>query len=443
MCLWHQGYKMIDIKKVEKNDTLKGWDKGYGDVYRKCLDARGEGTAQLEKALDLNKKRKEIVQIVETTKASQNKMNQEIAKLKKVGEDASAILSEMQALSKLGKEKHKELEVIEAEVSEIMKSLPNICHYETPKGSSEEDNKEIKSVGDKPNFSFDVKDHVDLGESLGIFNFEAAGNVTGARFSFLKSHGARLERALTQFMLNTHTDKNGYEEISTPYLVNANSMFGTSQLPKFKEDAFQVKGDDYFLIPTAEVPVTNYHAGEILSEDYLPKYFVAGTPCFRSEAGSYGKDTRGLFRQHQFLKVELVKFVHPEKSYEEHEKLTQNAEDILEQLGLTYRRVELCTGDIGFGAAKCFDLEVWLPGQNQFREISSCSNFEDFQARRANIRFRPQGGKPQFVHTINGSGLAVGRTLIAILENYQKSDGSVEIPEVLRPYMNNQKIITK
>jgi len=283
---------------------------------------------------------------------------------------------------------------------------------------------------------------VDLGENLGILDFETAGKVTGARFSYLKGKGALLERALTQFMLNMHTIDHAYEEISTPFIVNATSMYGTGQLPKFKDDAFQVSDTDFFLIPTAEVPVTNYYAKEILAEEDLPKYFVAGTPCFRSEAGSYGKDTRGLFRQHQFIKVELMKFAHPDNSYEEHEKLTQNAEKVLEALGLHYRRMELCTGDMGYGAAKCFDLEVWLPGQDQFREISSCSNFEDFQARRANIRFRPKGGKPQFVHTINGSGLAVGRTLIAVLENYQNKDGSIEVPEVLRPYMAGLKSIT-
>jgi seryl-tRNA synthetase len=426
---------MIDIKKIEKNENLEEWNKGYGDVYRDCLMNRGASTQDLDEALELNKKRKEILHVVETTKSSQNKMNQEIAKLKKAGEDASGILKEMQSLSALGKEKNKELETIEIEVSNIMKQLPNICHKDTPIGKSEDQNKEIKAVGEKPKFDFAVKDHVDLGESLGILNFEAAGKVTGARFSYLKGQGAQLERALSQFMLNLHTQEHGYEEISTPYLVNETSMYGTGQLPKFKEDAFQIKGDEYFLIPTAEVPVTNFYAKDILKEEDLPKYFVAGTPCFRSEAGSYGKDTRGLFRQHQFLKVELMKFAHPDKSYEEHEKLTQNAEKVLEALGLPYRKMELCTGDIGFGAAKCFDLEVWLPGQDQYREISSCSNFEDFQARRANIRFRPKGGKPQYVHTINGSGLAVGRTLIAVLENYQKSDGSIEIPEVLRPYM--------
>ncbi|MBT4762758.1 MAG: serine--tRNA ligase [Bdellovibrionaceae bacterium] len=433
---------MIDIKKIEKNEVIPGWEKGYKEVYRSCLANRGEDVALVDRALEYNQKRKEIVQFVEATKSEQNKMSQEIVKLKKAGEDASGILKEMQKLSAQGKEKGKELEGVESELNNLMQTLPNICHFETPMGASEAQNVEKKVFGEKPSFDFKIKDHVDLGENLGILDFETAGKVTGARFSYLKGKGALLERALTQFMLNMHTIDHAYEEISTPFIVNATSMYGTGQLPKFKDDAFQVSDTDFFLIPTAEVPVTNYYAKEILAEEDLPKYFVAGTPCFRSEAGSYGKDTRGLFRQHQFIKVELMKFAHPDNSYEEHEKLTQNAEKVLEALGLHYRRMELCTGDMGYGAAKCFDLEVWLPGQDQFREISSCSNFEDFQARRANIRFRPKGGKPQFVHTINGSGLAVGRTLIAVLENYQNKDGSIEVPEVLRPYMAGLKSIT-
>jgi seryl-tRNA synthetase len=304
-----------------------------------------------------------------------------------------------------------------------------------PVGDSDADNKIIHTWGEPRKFSFKAKEHWEIGEKLGVIDFERAGKVTGARFAFLKKGGARLERALMNFMLDLHTGEHGYTEMLPPFIVNYDSFRGTGQFPKFKQDVFHLTGFDYALIPTAEVPVTNYYREEILDEADLPQSFAAYSPCFRSEAGSYGKDTKGLIRQHQFEKVELMKFAHPSNSYEEHEKLTANAEEVLKRLELPFQRVALCSGDIGFGAAKCYDLNVWLPGQNAYREISSCSNFEDFQARRANIRFKAKGGKPQFVHTLNGSGLAIGRTLIAILENYQNEDGTVQVPKALVPYM--------
>lgn len=348
--------------------------------------------------------------------------------------------AELRGLSKELKEKAKEaegrLKEIEGEIEKILLTVPNLPHPSVPDGRSSEDNPVVRAVGERRAFAFEPKAHWDLGEALGILDFQRASKISGARFAVYRGLGARLERALVTFMLDTHTSR-GYTEILPPFLVNRASMTGTGQLPKFEEDSFKTQGDpELFLIPTAEVPVTNLHRDEILEADQLTLKYCAYTPCFRREAGTYGKDTRGLIRQHQFQKVELVKFCRPERSYEEHEALTADAEEILKRLGLPYRVVSLCAGDLGFGAAKCYDLEVWLPGQQAFREISSCSNFEDFQARRAQIRFRPAPGeKPQLVHTLNGSGLAVGRTLVAILENYQQADGSVAIPEALRPYM--------
>ncbi len=348
--------------------------------------------------------------------------------------------AELKALSKELKEKSKELEgrlkEVEGELEVILLNVPNPPNDSVPDGKGSEDNVEVRSWGEKPAFDFEPKAHWELGEKLGILDFERASKISGARFVVYRGLGARLERALISFMLDTHTAR-GYTEILPPFLVNRASMIGTGQLPKFEQDSFKTQGEpELFLIPTAEVPVTNLHRDEILEPGSLPIRYAAYTPCFRSEAGSYGKDTRGLIRQHQFQKVELVKFTSPEKSYEEHEGLVRDAEEILQRLKLPYRVMSLCAGDLGFGAAKCYDLEVWLPGQNAFREISSCSNYEDFQARRANIRFRPAAGeKPQLAHTINGSGLAVGRTVVAILENYQQKDGSVVVPEVLRPYM--------
>lgn len=348
--------------------------------------------------------------------------------------------AELRGLSKELKEKGKEIEgrlkEIEGEIEKILLTVPNLPHPSVPDGRSSEDNPVVRVAGERRAFSFEPKAHWDLGEALGILDFQRASKISGARFAVYRGLGARLERALVTFMLDTHTSR-GYTEILPPFLVNRASMTGTGQLPKFEEDSFKTQGDpELFLIPTAEVPVTNLHRDEILEADQLTLKYCAYTPCFRREAGTYGKDTRGLIRQHQFQKVELVKFCRPERSYEEHEALTADAEEILKRLGLPYRVISLCAGDLGFGAAKCYDLEVWLPGQQAYREISSCSNFEDFQARRAQIRFRPAPGeKPQLVHTLNGSGLAVGRTLVAILENYQQADGSVAIPEALLPYM--------
>ncbi|HEY3446152.1 MAG TPA: serine--tRNA ligase [Myxococcales bacterium] len=353
--------------------------------------------------------------------------------------------NELKALSKELKEKNKDLEgkLKEAEeaLSKILMMVPNLPHDSIPDGKSSEDNAVVRTVGDKKSYDFTPKAHWEIGEALGILDFERATKISGPRFAVYKGLGAKLERALIHFMLEMHTAR-GYTEILPPFLVNRASMTGTGQLPKFEEDAFKTTGDpELFLVPTAEVPVTNLHRDEILDGDQLTVKYCAYTPCFRREAGSYGKDTRGLIRQHQFQKVELVKFSRPEKSYEEHEALTNDAEEILKKLGLHYRVMVLCAADLGFSAAKCYDLEVWLPGQSAYREISSCSNFEDFQARRANIRFRPgPKDKPQFVHTLNGSGLAVGRTVVAILENYQQADGSVVVPEVLRPFMGTDVI---
>lgn len=428
---------MIDIKRLEGSDPN---DPGYAERYKKNLADRKGDPSEVDRALALNSRRKKLISEVEKKKAEQNKVSQEIALLKKNKEDASSRLEAMKALSDEIKSLDLEANAADQEVREVMVRLPNHCHSSVPAGAGAEDNRIDRTVGDIRKFSFRAKDHAEIGQHLGIIDFERAGKVTGARFSILRAAGARLERALIQFMLDLHTQEHGYEETLPPFIINQESLFGTGQLPKFKEDLFQLSGLEYYLAPTAEVPVTNYFRDEILNEAQLPLNFTAYTPCFRSEAGSYGKDTKGLIRQHQFNKVELVKFTHPDKSYEEHDRLTRHAEEVLKRLELPYRVATLCTGDIGFGAAKCHDIEVWLPGQAAYREISSCSNYEDFQARRANIKFRPAaGGKPQFVHTINGSGLAVGRTFLAILENYQREDGSVVIPKALVSYMGGVK----
>jgi len=384
----------------------------------------------------LNKKRKELITQAETAKANQNKVSGDIAKLKREGKDASSLIEEMGKLASSVKEMELRATEAEAEVTKMLLTFPNKLHASVPFGKSVEENKEIKKTGEPKKFLFKPKEHWEIGEKLGLLDFERAGKVTGARFAFLKGAVAQLERALIQFFMDLHSQKHGYTEMIPPYIANSNSFVGTGQFPKFADDVFHLAGTDYHLIPTAEVPVTNYFAGEILKEEELPLKFCAYSPCFRSEAGSHGRDTKGLIRQHQFHKVELMVFAHPSNSEEIHEQLTSHAEQVLLDLELPFRRMLLCSGDIGFGAAKCYDLEVWLPGSNAYREISSCSNFEDFQARRANIRFRPQGGKPQFVHTLNGSGLAVGRTLVAILENYQHEDGSVLVPKALQKYMN-------
>jgi seryl-tRNA synthetase len=364
--------------------------------------------------------------------------------MKKAGEDAESLVSEMREVSKRIKELGISLSEYEEKLNAILLGLPNIPHSSVPVGKDSLENPVVKKIGKLPEFGFDPHAHWDLGQKLGILDFDRAARITGARFPLYFGAGAKLERALINFMLDVHTTEHGYKEVLPPFIVNRKSMTHTGQLPKFEEDLFKLEGWDYFMIPTAEVPVTNIHANEILDENMLPVLYTAYTPCFRSEAGSYGKDTRGLIRQHQFNKVELVKFSHPETSYDELEKLLNDAETILKLLGLPYQVVSLCTGDLGFSAAKTYDIEVWMPAQGVYREISSCSNFENFQARRANIRFRTKGKKgTQLVHTLNGSGLAVGRTVAAILENFQEPDGSVILPKAIRPYMGNmERIIT-
>jgi len=410
---------------------------------QEALHKRGASANAIEQFPALDGKRRELQQESEQLKSRRNTVSQEVAKLKKAGQDAEALIVEMREVGDRIKELDEEVRELEVQLDELLLSIPNVPHESVPVGASEEDNVEIRRVGEPTAFSFQPKAHWDVAQDLGLLDFEAAAKVTGSRFVFYKGLGARLERALINFMMDVHSDQHGYEEVLPPYIVNRDSLVGTGQLPKFGEDVFKIADTDYFLIPTAEVPVTNLHREEILAAEDLPKYFVAYSACFRSEAGSAGRDTRGLIRQHQFNKVEMVKLVKPEDSYDELETLTANAEKILQLLGLPYRVVTLCSGDIGFTSAKTYDLEVWLPESGMYREISSCSNFEDFQARRAGIRYRPEPkSKPEFVHTLNGSGLAVGRTVAAILENYQQEDGSVIIPEALRPYMGNVERIT-
>jgi seryl-tRNA synthetase len=426
---------MIDVRALEQSD--------YADEYRRSLKNRGDDPAWVDKILALNKRRRQITTEQETLRAQQNKVGEEIARKKRNKEDAGELLTQMQGMAAKVKELEQEVAEAQQDLDDVVLRLPNKVHSSVPVGESAEDNLVLRAAGVKRAFSFKPKEHWQLGEALGVLDFERAGKVTGARFTFLRGAASHMERALIQFMMDLHSREHGYEEMIPPFIANAQSFVGTGQFPKFKEDVFHLEGHEYYLIPTAEVPVTNYYANETLKESDLPIKFVAYSPCFRSEAGSYGKDTRGLIRQHQFNKVELVIFSRPEKSYELHEQLTANAERVLQLLELPYRVVSLCTRDIGFGAAKCHDLEVWLPGQNAYREISSCSNFEDFQARRANIRFKGADAKakPQFVHTLNGSGLAIGRTLIAIFENYQLEDGTIEVPRVLQPYMGGTTLI--
>jgi seryl-tRNA synthetase len=425
---------MLDIKAII-SDPKK---------FKDGLSHRGGDPTEIDRILAVNDERKKVITSAETLKAQQNKMNQEIAQLKKSKADATAQLIQMKELSLHVKRLESEAALVDEKVRGLIEVLPNICHSSVPVGASGADNKEVRVWGEKRAISGKPLEHWELGEKLGILDFERGGKVTGARFTFVRSYGAKLERALINFMLETHTKENGYEEIIPPFIVNRDSMRGTGQLPKFEEDLFKLEKTDYFLIPTSEVPVTNFFKQEVLEENQLPLAFSAYSPCFRAEAGSYGKDTKGLIRQHQFNKVEVVRFSHPSKSYEQLELLTSHAEKILQKLELPYKVMVLSTGDIGFGAAKTYDLEVWLPGQNAYREISSCSNYEDFQARRANIRYKPAGGgRPEFVHTLNGSGLAVGRTLVAILENYQQPDGSVLIPKALQPFCGFDKIPKK
>lgn len=423
---------VLDIKYLRNN---------FEEVTKR-LEHRGEDLSDLERFGEIDQKRRQLIVETENLKAKRNDVSKQIPILKKEGKDVQPVITEMREVGDRINELDQELREIEAQLKQIMLSIPNIPHESVPVGEDEEDNVEVRRWGEIPEFSFEIKPHWDLGTELGILDFERASKVAGSRFVFYKGLGARLERALWNFMMDYHAEHHGYEEMLPPYLVNRNSMTGTGQLPKFSEDAFHIEKWDYYLIPTAEVPVTNYHSQEILKEEDLPQKYVAYSGCFRSEAGSAGRDTRGLIRQHQFNKVELVQFVKPEDSYDALEQLTGHAEKILQLLKLPYRVMSMCTGDLGFTAAKKYDIEVWVPNQNTYREISSCSNFEDFQARRAGIRFRRGAkGKPEFVHTLNGSGLAIGRTIVAILENYQQEDGSVIIPEVLRPYMGGLEVI--
>ncbi len=407
------------------------------------LSKRGENISELDKFPVLDDRRRELLAKVEVLKAERNEVSQKVAEMKRNKEDADELVLKMRKVGEDIKAYDTELNEIEEQLDYVLMRIPNIPHDSVPMGDSEDDNEEVHKWGETPEFTFEPKPHWEIGTDLKLMDFERAAKVTGSRFVFYRGMGARLERALINFMMDLHQDEHGYEEMLPPYLVNRASLTGTGQLPKFEEDAFLVEKEDYFMIPTSEVPVTNFYRDEILSADMLPKAFAAYSTNFRSEAGSAGRDTRGLIRQHQFNKVELVRFVKPEDSYDELEKLTGHAEKVLQLLELPYRKLKMCTADLGFTAAKKYDLEVWIPAQNAYREISSCSNFEDFQARRANIRFRREAkGKPEYVHTLNGSGLAIGRTVAALLENNQQDDGSVLIPKVLRPYMGGKEYIT-
>jgi seryl-tRNA synthetase len=413
------------------------------DEVRKKLGLRGQAIS-LDQFVLIDGERRKTIQEWERLRALQKKVSDEVSKRKKEGKDASELISEMKKVSQEMKELDAIVQEKEKALQDFLLMVPNLPHESVPKGMDSSENAEVRRWGEIPEFGFEPKPHWDLGEELGILDFKCGAKIAGARFTLYWDLGAKLERALINFMLDLHTREHGYREVLPPFMVNRVTMTGTGQLPKFEEELFKVEGTDYFLIPTAEVPVTNIHQDEVLEENILPLYYTAYTPCFRKEAGSYGKDTRGLIRQHQFNKVELVKFTKPEHSYDELEKLLSNAEEVLKRLKLPYRVVNLCSGDLGFSASKTYDIEVWLPGEDTFKEISSCSNFEDFQARRAKIRYRISGkSKTEYVHTLNGSGLAVGRTLVAILENYQQADGSVVIPEVLRPYLYGVERIEK
>ncbi|MDR1210090.1 MAG: serine--tRNA ligase [Clostridiales bacterium] len=420
---------MIDIKELRSN---------FNGV-KAALDKRGKDYG-LEAFLDIERERREIIVRADALKARQNQASKRIPRMRKDGEDVSELLAEMKVISDEAAMLGVRLREVEAAAEDFLLNVPNAPHASVPAGASDADNTELRRVGDPAAFAFEPKPHWDLGRELGIIDAEAAAKVTGARFTFYKGLGARLERSIVNFMLDTHSRKHGYTEVFPPYMAHRRSMQGTGQLPKFEEDAFKVAGTDYFLIPTAEVPVTNMHREEILDGARLPIKYCAYSACFRAEAGSAGRDTRGLIRQHQFNKVELVKFARPEDSYAELESLTGDAEDILRLLGLPYRVVCLCGGDLGFSSAKTYDIEVWMPSYNRYVEISSCSNFESFQARRAQIRYRDAGGRTALVHTLNGSGLAAGRTTAAIIENFQREDGSIRVPDALIPYMGIDEI---
>jgi seryl-tRNA synthetase len=416
------------------------------EEVRAGLRNRGvQADAELEQLATLEARRRRLIPELEGLKREQNAAGDEVARAKRQGQDASPIFAANKARAQRIRQVEIELDQVEQQRAALLMTLPNLPHSSVPVGASAADNREVRRVGEPRGFDFEPKAHWDLGPALGILDFERATKMSGSRFAVLMGAGARLARALIDFMLDLHTREHGYTEVEPPFLVNAEALRGTGNLPKFEADLFKIAGEwDLFLIPTAEVPLTNLHRGEILDGRRLPFFYTAYTPCFRSEAGSYGADVRGLIRQHQFDKVELVKFTTPETSHDELEALTRNAEEVLNRLGLPYRTMLLCTGDMGFASAKTYDIEVWLPSQNTYREISSCSNTEAFQARRANIKFRREGtGKAEFVHTLNGSGLAVGRTLVAILENYQQKDGSITVPEALRPYMRGLETIAR
>ena len=425
---------MLDARFVRKNLDVVADALANRQMHQMKLDL-------MERFVPLDEKRRALLAEVETLKSERNASSAEVAKLKRAGQDASPLMARLTEVSERIKSLDDEVRQADQDAEAFLYSIPNIPHASTPVGKDEKDNPVIRVVGDIPRFDFTPKEHWEIGQSLGLLDFDRAAKITGSRFAVLKGDLAKLERALVAFMIDLHTHNHGYTEVAVPYMVNADSLRGTGQLPKFAEDLFKVDFKDYYLIPTAEVPVTNLHRDETLDESDLPKGYCAYTACFRSEAGSYGKDTKGLIRQHQFDKVELVRFTTPENSYSELELLTSHAEEVLKRLGLPYRVIALCTGDLGFSSAKTYDIEVWLPGQNTYREISSCSNFEDFQARRAGIRVKAKGGKTRLLHTLNGSGLAVGRTMVAILENGQQADGSVTLPEALVPYMGGQRVL--
>ncbi len=425
---------MLDLKMLRQDP----------ERVRQAMAKRGEKDVPLAEVLRLDEQRRSILQEVEQLKAERNQVSEAIARMKRAKEDAAEQIAAMKTVSERIKELDESLRNVEAALEDGLLRIPNLPHESVEAGQSDEDNKEIRRWGEPSSFGFTPKPHWEIGVDLDILDFERGGKVSGSRYFFLKGHGARLERALINFMLDLHITEHGYTEIFPPFIVNKDSARGTGQLPKFGEDMFKLEGLDQYLIPTAEVPVTNLYRDEILDPDQVPTYHVAYSANFRSEAGAHGRDTRGVIRVHQFNKVELVKFVAPETSYDELEKLLNNAETVLQRLGLPYRVTQMCTADLGFTAAKKYDPEVWMPSYDKFVEISSCSNFEDFQARRANIRFRRErGAKPEFVHTLNGSGVAISRCLAAVLENYQNEDGSVTVPEVLRPYMGGLEVIRK
>lgn len=423
---------MLDIKRI-RNDF---------DEVKKLIELRGKGDFGISELLDLDQKRRDILSEVELMKNKQKTISKQIPQFKKEGKDASEILAEMKTLSSQIKAMDEEVKAVDEAIKVKLLEIPNTPNADTPLGKSDEDNVEVKKVGEPTTFDFEPKAHWDLGTDLDIIDFERATKIAGTRFNVLKGQGAKLERALINFMLDLHTEEHGFDEVLTPFMVNRNAMIGTGQLPKFEDDMFHLPAKDFFLVPTAEVPVTNLYGSEILDAEQLPIYHTAYTPCFRKEAGSAGRDTRGLIRVHQFNKVELVKFAHPDNSAKELESLLLAAEEVLKRLNLPYRVVRLCGGDVGFSSAKTYDIEVWMPSYGRYLEISSCSNFEDYQARRANIRFRDaETKKTRFVHTLNGSGLAIGRTFAAILENYQNADGTITIPEALVAYMGNKNKI--